>query len=124
MTRVATEQDRQDVIRRMSDLDLAKPWDVKIQRPTRTHSQNAMMWRWISEISKYTGYDKDDIHEYLKAKFLEPRVSVIRGVEIVRHTTTGLTTDQMAEYMDHIYRWAQTELNIRLPIPEDRIDRR
>lgn len=106
-------------------LDLSRPWTVEI-RPyvrRRTLSQNNLMWKWCDEIAGYveahTGQDKDDIHEWLKRKFLSPHWVEIGGEAFPRYTTTKLTTQEMTDYMDKIHAWATQELGMVLPLPVD-----
>lgn len=68
-------------------------------------------------MSEYTGYEKEEIHEFFKQRFLEPQKIEIEGLEAVRYTTTKLDTKEMAEYTDRVYRWATSELGLVLPLP-------
>ena len=107
------------------ELDFSKPWKVTIESYSRrrTNNQNALMWRWINEIADYvcehTGMDSDDIHEFFKVKFLNPKTITIAGEQIETRSTKHLTTKEMGEYMDRIHAWASTDLGLRLPAPED-----
>ena len=106
-------------------LDLSKPWEVVWKRKTkrRTLNQNALYWRRIGEIvaavQAHTGHDADEVHDFLKAKFLPPRFVEISGeARQVAATTTKLTTAEMAEYMNQIEAWAATELGLYLTNPD------
>lgn len=125
---VGDEQTRARALRFLQSLDLSKPWEITIQRKRRkrTLSQNALMWKWINEVadlvSRETGQDADDIHEFFKAKFLPAagRKIVEIGGETVEHrTTTELSTADMGRYMDAIYAFVVNELGILLPLPEE-----
>jgi len=114
---------RQRVINLLSGLDLAKPWSVTVEpyRKKRTLSQNALYWKWVNEVVGYvreaTGMDADEIHEFLKAKFLPPRVIEINGQVAEYRTTTKLSTAEMTAFMDAVYVWATSELGLLLPLP-------
>lgn len=107
-------------------LDSAKPFIVTVEphKKRRSLSQNALMWKWITEIvnavSEYTGHDADELHHFFKSKYLPPRVVEVGGETVPYYTTTKLTTAEMSEYMDKIYAFATQELGIILPLPEER----
>lgn len=98
--------------------------EVKEYVKTRTPSQNALMWMWLDDIAlkvgREIGYDKDDMHDVFKEKFLAP-VKIINaaGVEIKKYSTKELSTKEMSEYMDAISRFAVSEWNIFVPLPEE-----
>ena len=125
MTEIRTEEDRKQVLETITLLNLEKPWTVEIKpyRKKRTLSQNALMWKWIetvaNHVSQHTGYTKAEVHEHFKAMFLPPKRVEIGGKVSEQRTTTKLTTKEMAQYMDAIYRWAAGELGLVLPIPEE-----
>ena len=106
-------------------LDLEKPWVLTIERETkrRTLSQNALMFMWIDEVVRHvhehTGHDKDEIHEFFKAKFLSCTWVQIGSETHFYRSTKNHTTAQMTDYMNKIYAWATTELGLFLPVPED-----
>ncbi len=115
---------RQRAIELIYGLNLDKPWTITVEpfRKKRSLSQLRLMHAWIGEVvkhvSEHTGYTHDDVHEFLKQKFLTPKTIEIDGRVSRRWTTGDLTTAQMADYMDKIYAWATTELGLFLPIPE------
>lgn len=121
---VRDENLRQRAIALLTGLDLSKPWQVTIEpyRKRRSLSQNALMWAWVDEVTEYvrehTGHERDEVHDFLKAKFLPKRFVEINGeLREVPPTTTELTTQEMATYMDSIYAWATTGLGLKLPLP-------
>ena len=122
---VHDEVTRRAAMDRLASLDLSRPWAVTIapHRRRRTLNQNALMWAWLDRVAgyvgDYTGMDRDDIHAFLKSKFLPPRYIVINGeTKQVEPSTRRLNTAEMSEYMDRIHAWASTELGLRLPVPE------
>lgn len=112
------------VIDFISKLNTSKAWEITIKpyRKKRTLSQNALMWKWINVVTGYvsedTGMTNDEVHEFFKQKFLQPKIFEVNGEIFQRWTTTDLTTAEMAEYMDHIYRWGTGEQGYFLPTPE------
>ncbi len=80
---------------------------VRIERskPIRTLTQNAFMWAWLSKLELETGNASEDMHEYLKHKFLPKRLIHIKGkkgeydVEVLK-STTKLDKLEFGEYLD------------------------
>ena len=110
----------------------------------RSARQNRLIWLWNTEIGNRIGLTKDEVHIMLKRRFAIPiftrddpdyaaMVLAIKNVrkeghedwaeaaakEIARLTsTTAFTTEEMAEYMRDIERYAAEE-GIQLTFPED-----
>lgn len=102
-------------------LDKAKPWSVIVEpwKKKRSLSQNALYWRWVHEIAERTGNDNDTVHEFMKNKFCPVTVVAIGGESVAIRTTTKFATEDMRIYMDRVYAFAQTDLGILLPLPEE-----
>ena len=121
---IRDESMRHRVLDLVHALDLSKPWQVTIEpyKKRRTSSQNALMWKWINEVTihvrQHTGMDNDEIHEFFKAKLLPARIVEINGEAHEYRSTKKLTTAEMAAYMDAIYHWCTSELGLLLPLPE------
>ena len=120
--KLLTEVDREMVISQIKRLDLVKKYTVEIteRRIKRTISQNGLYWLWLTCISHETGNDKDDLHEFFKAKYLVPEVRNIFGENVEVRTTTDLNTVQFKYLLDHVQEFASTELSITLPDPDDK----
>ena len=96
--------------------------EVSVKRDNRSVDQNKLYWLWISCISEETGNDKDTLHELFKQMYLgsDERIALSRQVS-VRRSTAGLDTKEFTGYLDRIQTFANTELGINLPNPEDLI---
>ena len=126
-TIISDEAGRQRILDQIAHLDLeGKPWEITVKRhrKRRSNAQGRLYFGWVEEVVKhvveYTGYEKDEIHDYFKSNFLEPGKEIqIKGLPARRRspTTTTLDTKQMAEYCDRIYRWASVELGLALRLP-------
>lgn len=94
--------------------------DIKEKRSQRSVNQNALYWLWVACICDETGGNKDQIHEELKQMFL-PKEQAKGITEIVERpvSTTSLDTLQFKQYLDKIQVFANTELGIDLPNPDD-----
>ena len=93
---------------------------IVITKEQRTLDQNRLYWLWLTCISQNTGNDKDSLHEYFVSKYLQPElVQVFEKMIYKRLSTTLLDTKQFTEYLNKIQLFANTELSIELPNPED-----
>ena len=101
-------------------LDMSKKYRLTIEPYVRkrTTNQNSLYWSWMTLIADETGNDKDDVHEFLLAKFC-PVKEVTIGDEVVERASTKLLdTKEMSRYMNRILPWA-AEFGIVLPFSED-----
>jgi len=119
--KLTTETDREMVIGYIKRLDISKLHTVEVlkKNANRSVSQNSLYWLWLTCIEHETGNDRNDLHDYLKHKYLQPETVVIFEVTTIKFTTKELNTTQFKYYLDHIQVFASTELSITLPDPED-----
>jgi hypothetical protein len=78
------------------------------KKPIRTLPQNAYLWGVVYKtISGYTGYEKEEVHEYCKLKFaLRTKFDLGDwGVDEISIGTKLMDTRQMTEYIDKIRRY-------------------
>ena len=61
----------------------------------------------------------DALRELKKHKGLHGHYMALRKVVIDGVSTTSLNTKEMVEYTNEIRQWAQDEMNITLPVPDD-----
>lgn len=101
-------------------------WLVK-KRATRSLQANAYYWGVIVDVlSEYTGYTPDEMHEFLKAKFIPKKVAVqdgngeIQDEIVIGGSTAKMNTNQFYEYCSGIKRWAAETLDCVIPDPEHR----
>ncbi len=88
--------------------------EIKKRYKKRTKAQNRWYWEVIKIIGNELGYEKNELHEAFKAKFLDIKMDD-RGLMFTT-STTGLTTKQMNEYWEAIARWAAQQ-GIHIPNP-------
>lgn len=88
---------------------------LKKRRETRSDSSNRYYWGVIIEIlSNHLGYDKNEMHEALKLKFLsEPGENGLTRI----HSTARLKTDEFIQYTNNVVIWAARDLQIYIPDP-------
>jgi len=91
---------------------------VRRRRSQRSLNQNAAYWGIAVEIlSEHTGYDKETMHEALKAKFASRRDEKT-GLLIVE-STAKMDTKRFNRYYEDIQRWAVEFLGVRIPSPNE-----
>lgn len=97
-------------------------YTIEIKKATekRTVSQNSLMWMWFACIERETGTSAQDVHDYYCKKFLCRVITIGEKMEKVVGETKRMNVTQMTEFLNKIQADAQTELGIRLPLPEDR----
>ena len=95
---------------------------VKIEKPIpiRTLTQNAFYWAWLTKCEVETGNEKDQLHLYLKSKFLPKRIVRIKGKQTfhelqVDGSTTDLTKNEFTDYLDK----CSSHTEIPLPTEEE-----
>ncbi len=90
---------------------------LRKERHARTLNQNRYYWGVVVELlSQHFGYDKDEMHEALKFKFLKKyEDSELPTVG----STTKLSTIDFNEYIEKVMRWAVTEHQIYIPEPNE-----
>lgn len=98
-------------------------YELKIAKKVKRRSlpQNRLMWMWFACIGQDTGQSVDDIHDYYAYKFLPRYITDLETGSQVRvpgHTST-LTTEAFTEFLNQVQADAATELNIKLPTPDD-----
>lgn len=115
---------RDNCTRFIGALNLGQLWDVTItqHKRNRSRAQNALYWMWLNVIGHELGYDKDDLHAVLAAKFLgyQPEPKVVLGIEVwTRQSTRTLAVAEFTQYLQAIERFAAGDLGIMLPHPAD-----
>lgn len=87
--------------------------EVEIQR---TIEQNSLYWVWIDILASELGYQKNEMNQLIKYKFLKKDVVNEKGQKEVRlMSTTTLSKKEFSQLMENIYFWANDTFNIVLP---------
>ena len=92
---------------------------IKEDKLTRSQKQNALYWKWISQLSGEIGYTKDEMHDIMRDQHLGYRTTTTKKktIEVLR-STTDLSVDEMKEYLNAIDMMS-AEYGIMLERPED-----
>jgi hypothetical protein len=97
-----------NLIAKLNQLDLSLGYVVtaKLKNSTRSHSQNDLYWKFVTEFGKHFGYDKDFTHDMLRYKFLSKVVNYDGEEAKQLLSTTKQDTKAMSEYLDNCIRYA------------------
>tara|TARA_R100001510_G_scaffold18109_2_gene15515 strand:+ start:2889 stop:3272 length:384 start_codon:yes stop_codon:yes gene_type:complete len=87
--------------------------EVEMQR---TIEQNSLYWVWIDILASELGYQKNEMNQLIKYKFLKKDVVNEKGQKEVRlMSTTTLSKKEFSQLMENIYFWSNDTFNIVLP---------
>lgn len=94
---------------------------IQEYRFKRSDAQNRYYWGVVVKmIADYAGYFIDEVHEALKLKFLPTKEVLVAGQKyLVASSTASLNTAEFEEYVSKIRIWADTELEIKIPEPNE-----
>ena len=123
---LAGETQRDYALRFIAGLDISKKKFVVKVEPfvkKRSNPQLALYWQWLNIIAKETGDQQDSLHETFKEMFLVPVVIRALNRDRLSYSTSGLTAKDMSEYMGRVQTFANTDLGIFLPSPDDQLNR-
>jgi len=140
---ITTEFARNAAINAITELDITKPHNIKIEplKRNRTAAQNGLYFHWVGCVANHIGEDKDSMHGQLKAIFLIPifcrdddgyaalhatvldavrreAPNAIQAMQTLKRETsiTMASLDQMREYMEEIKRMC-VQQGIHLTVP-------
>ena len=92
---------------------------IKERSNKRSKEQNSLYWQWINILRQETGFQKNEMHELIKYKFLQRNVVNDDGVEeVILKSTTTLTVKEFNQLMNEVLFWSNDTLGIKLPSNE------
>ena len=121
---IKDNKDKQSLINYLKELGTDYVVDVKKQKNNRSMMQNNYYWKCIVQVlAEELGYFPNEIHDILRAKFLnEWEMLEINdkkiGINKIGSTAT-LNTKGFEVYAEQIRIWALSELGIRLMLPNE-----
>lgn len=112
---------------------------------TRSQAQNRLYWKWVHILAGHKGWSDDEMHIYLKRKFLAliyarddgEMLATIESLKVAKNTLPPRQYEQIAwavadgirssqankhqfsEYMNKIEMWAYGQGYPPLPVPSD-----
>lgn len=90
---------------------------VEIDTPKniRTAQQNKYLWGVVyKEISEYTGYTNEEVHQVFGERFLSYEKN---GHKFVK-STTKLSTKEFSQYVDKVIQYAGEKFQVSIPPAE------
>lgn len=102
-------------------------YTITIARKHAHRSGQANRYYWgvvIAQLSEHTGIDPDDMHLYLKARFLSKSLAIAKANgEIVDEyvlggSTSALNVVEFYDYVQRIKQWALESLDLEIPEPD------
>ncbi len=122
---VKDDKDKQSLINYLRELGNDYIVDVKKQRNNRSNMQNNYYWKCIvQELSDFTGFFPDEMHDILKVKFstewqtIELSENKTIGIQTL-NSTARMNTKEFEVYAEQIRIWALSDLGIRLMLPNE-----
>jgi hypothetical protein len=88
---------------------------IEHQVPVRSMSQHRFYWVYLGAIAHETGHTPEEIHAWVKAKFLPKRFATVLGTDVeLTPTTTTLSKVEFGEVLDRVC----AETGVPLPDPQ------
>jgi hypothetical protein len=121
---IKDNRDKQSLFSYLKELENDYIVSVKKQRNTRSNMQNNYYWKCIvQELSDFTGFFPDEMHDILKVKFSSEWQTIevediCVGVQTL-NSTARMNTAEFELYAEQIRIWALTDLGIRLMLPNE-----
>lgn len=98
-----------------------KEFDVTIEKKKKHRSaeQNKWYWACVTIIANELGYQKDEMHEIIKFKFLKGEKVDEKSGEVFEYlrSSADLSTTEFSVFMENLIQWAIQTFNITLPMP-------
>ena len=93
--------------------------EIKRKAKNRTADQNRLLWLWLTclEVDSEYGYTKDEFYDVFLQKFAPKKVCMDEEICV---TSSRMDTKEMTDFLEKIRHFAQMEMNIYLPLPEER----
>ena len=94
---------------------------IEKEKKFRSNQQNRWLWGIAYKaLSDLTGYKSDEIHEFCKQKFLQPKEIMIGEDKHDICSTRKLTTTEFMGYKADIQQWAAETLDLVIPDPNSK----
>ena len=117
----------EDIKKQITDMPPVLEVAVAPYKQNRSNEQNRYYWGVVvRELADHTGYAEEEMHEILKALFLnrEKTIPLKNGNKtiFIAESTTRLKTNEMEDYLRNIREWASAELGCYLPEPSEALN--
>lgn len=93
---------------------------IKQARSQRSGNQNRYWWGVVIPIlSEHLGYDKDEMHEAIKYKFLRLDAEPDAHGLVRMRGTSVLNTKEFTDLIEEVVTWAWAEFGVVIPLPNE-----
>ena len=89
--------------------------EIREAENVRTNQQNKLWWSWMKIIADELGYNKQEIHDIVKYRFLLREEMIDGEIHQSLKSTTTLTKKEFKKLTEDVYYWANDTFNINLP---------
>lgn len=90
------------------------------EKKPRSNQESRYYWGVIvAMIAEETGYTDEEVHEFLKTKFLKKEMLIGRDHLAIGVSTATLTTVEFEKYCSEVRQWASAELSLYIPLPSE-----
>ena len=91
---------------------------VRLPRKDRSIPENKYYFGVVVHlISEHTGYTPEEVHEFLKLKFLSKIIVLAGKDERIPRSSTELSTKEWEKWMTEIREWTAMDLGFYIPEP-------
>lgn len=103
---------------------------IESYSPKRSLQQNSMLHIWLTILAEEVGIELDEMKQLLKDKFLREPLKDKHGNDVPDENgglqfkvrdTSSLSKSEMSEFMDKVFRWSISFLNVTLPSPNEQL---
>ena len=119
------KKDKMQLVNYLKEMESPYTIEVKKNRNNRSNMQNNYYWKCIvQELSDFTGFFPDEMHDILKVKFstewqtIELSENKTIGIQTL-NSTARMNTKDFEVYTEQIRIWALSDLGIRLMLPNE-----
>lgn len=93
---------------------------ISAEQPTRSNQANRFYWGVVVPlIAEHLGYQKDELHEALKQKFLSLDAEPDAHGLMRARSTASMTKKEFGDFLENVITWAGSEFGIEIPEPRD-----
>jgi len=121
-------QNRRDFDERIARLNPEWELEITVRRLYANRSIQQSRYYWgvvVALLSEYTGFTPDEMHDWLKMKFIPKKLAVcdgngeVQGEFVMGGSTRKMTTAQFTDYIETIREWAASDLDVQIPDPNE-----
>lgn len=103
---------------------------IESYSPKRSLEQNSLLHIWLTILAEEIGIELEEMKHLLKEKFLREPLKDKHGNEICDENgelqfkirdTSSLSKSEMSTFMDKVFQWSSSFLNVHLPQPLEQV---